>query len=218
MHSFVRRKISIVRFGTSVDSRRRARTRVRGPPNPRVTRRRARRKRRRSEGVTVHEARLGVGSLRGSARGPGDSRGAGALRPAVEDDVRVVGNTATGRTSVRIHQTRGAAPRASLGGNSVLRAGLVVPGTAGPTSLRRWRLEEAPQCASGGFLRGIVRTASAAGAPQRGQPLVARHDARERREDGVHARVVAPLVQVSTQVRQHRHLEILVDGVDGGLA
>ena len=78
-------------------------------------------------------------------------------------------------------------------------------------------LEEAPQRPCGGFLRGTAGAAAAAGAPECGEPLVARHDARQRREDGVHARVMAPLVQVSTQVRQHRHLEILVDGVDGGL-
>ena len=84
-------------------------------------------------------------------------------------------------------------------------------------ALRDEFLEEAPQRPRGGFLRGTVGAAAAAGAPQRGEPLVARHHPRERREDGIHARVVAPLVQVSTQVRQHRHLEILVDGVDGGL-
>ena len=84
-------------------------------------------------------------------------------------------------------------------------------------NVERRVLEEAPQRPRGGFLRGTAGAAAAAGAPQRGEPLVARHHPRERREDGVHARVVAPLVQVSTQVRQHRHLEILVDGVDGGL-
>ena len=63
-------------------------------------------------------------------------------------------------------------------------------------------LEEASERPRGGFLRGTVGAAAAAGAPQRGEPLVARHHPRERREDGVHARVVAPLVQVSTQVGQ----------------
>ena len=73
-------------------------------------------------------------------------------------------------------------------------------------------LEEAPQRAGGGFLRGPVGTA-----PQRRQPLVARHDPREGWEDGVHARVVARPVCVDAQIRQHRHFQILVDRVDGRL-
>ena len=74
-------------------------------------------------------------------------------------------------------------------------------------------LEEAPQRPCGGFLRGTAGAAAAAGAPQRGEPLVARHHPRERREDGAHARVVAFLVCVDTQIRQHRDLEVLVDGM-----
>ena len=77
-----------------------------------------------------------------------------------------------------------------------------------PVHVDRQLLEEASQRAGGGFLRGPVGTA-----PQRRQPLVARHHPRERRQDRVHARVVAPLVCVDAQIRQHRHFEVLVDGM-----
>ena len=63
------------------------------------------------------------------------------------------------------------------------------------------------KCAGGGLLRGTERR----------QPLVARQDPRERRQDRVHARVVACLVCVDAQIRQHCHFQILVDRVDGGL-